>query len=240
MASEPTLPRLSLVVLPCVSIGSNAEDDHFADGITETLTADLSRCFGVFAISRSTALAYKGKPIDTRQIGPRYVLEGSVQNAGERTRFNAQLVDAESGAHLRAEWFDKQRTNVLDMQDEVTTRLAHATKALALAPNNANAHVTYGTVLYAMCAPERALRESKLAIGLDGNLALEACLSRADEVFPRAVRRNPCPCRRSDPAQSARSVPLPMALFHRSCCIYLGRVVRGIESMRKSVEINPN
>src|SRR6202035_1875453 len=76
------------------------------------------------------AFAYKGKPIDTRQIGRelgvRYVLEGSVQNAGERIRFNAQLVDAESGAHLWAERFDKERTNLLDMQDEVTTRLAYA------------------------------------------------------------------------------------------------------------------
>jgi len=101
---EPTPPRLSLVVLPFINIGGTAEDDHFVDGITETLTTDLARCSGVSAISRSTALAYKDKPIDTRQIGRelgvRYVLEGSVQNAGERTRFNAQLVDAESGAHL--------------------------------------------------------------------------------------------------------------------------------------------
>jgi hypothetical protein len=74
-------------------------------------------------------LRLKGKPIDTRQIGrelgARYVLEGGVQNAGERTRFNAQLVDTESGAHLCAERLDKQCTNLLDMQDEVTTRLAH-------------------------------------------------------------------------------------------------------------------
>jgi TolB-like protein len=122
--SEPASPRLSLVVLPFVNIGGSAEDDPFVDGITETLTTDLSRCAGVFAISRSTAFAYKGKPIDTRQIGRelgvRYVLEGSVQNAGERFRFNAQLVDAESGAHLWAERFDKQRADLLDMQDEVT------------------------------------------------------------------------------------------------------------------------
>jgi TolB-like protein len=129
VTGEPTPPRLSLVVLPFMNIGGSAKDDHFVDGITETLTTDLARCSGVWAISRSTALAYKGKPIDTRQIGRelgvRYVLEGSVQNAGERTRFNAQLVDAESGAHLWAERFDKRRTDLLDMQDEVTTRLAH-------------------------------------------------------------------------------------------------------------------
>jgi TolB-like protein len=127
-AGEPALPRLSVVILPFLNIGGSAEDDPFVDGITETLTTDLSRCSGVFAISRNTAFAYKGKPIDTRQIGRelgvRYVLEGSVQNGGERVRFNAQLVDAESGAHLWAERFDKQRTTLLDMQDEVASRLA--------------------------------------------------------------------------------------------------------------------
>jgi len=127
---EPVSPRLSIVVLPFLNIGGSAEDDPFVDGITETLTTDLSRCSGVFAISRNTAFAYKGKPIDARQIGRelgvRYVLEGSVQNTGERIRFNAQLVDAESGGHLWAERFDKQRADLLDMQDEVTTRLARS------------------------------------------------------------------------------------------------------------------
>jgi TolB-like protein len=101
------------VVLPFVNIGSGAQDDAFVDGVTETLTTDLSRSSGVFAISRSTAFAYKGKPMDIRQIGRelgvRYVLEGSVQCAVERLRINAQLVDAESGAHLWAERFDKWR-----------------------------------------------------------------------------------------------------------------------------------
>jgi TolB-like protein len=126
----PASLRLSVVVLPFLNISGSAQDDPFVDGITETLTTDLSRCSGVFAISRSTAFAYKGKPIDTRQIGRelgvRYVLEGSVQNAGERMRFNAQLVDAESGVHLWAERFDKQRADLLDMQDEVTARLVRS------------------------------------------------------------------------------------------------------------------
>jgi TolB-like protein len=127
-AAEPVSPRLSLVVLPFVNIGGDAEDDPFVDGVTETLITDLSRSPGVFVISRSTAFAYRDKPIDVRQIGHelgvRYVLEGSVQNAAGRMRFNAQLVDAESGGHLCAERFDKQRADLLDMQDEVTTRLA--------------------------------------------------------------------------------------------------------------------
>jgi TolB-like protein len=326
------------VVLPFLNIGGSAQDDHFVDGITETLTTDLSRCPGVFAISRSTAFAYKGKPIDTRQIGRelgvRYVLEGSVQNAGERMRFNAQLVDADSGAHLWAERFDKQRVDLLDMQDEVTTRLARSihieliaaesqraarehpdgldsvdhtlhgwaawhrhrslegvrqarcffeaalrldehnvgallglanahmsevnmcasdnrteqiraaeaavTKALALRTDSADAHVTYGTVLYAMRAPERALREFKFAISLDGNFAIahgylgltKLCLGRAGETpahVEEAIRLSP-----RDP------LLFQWHFFIGLADVYLGRVDRGLESLRKTVEINSN
>jgi TolB-like protein len=127
---EPPPRRLSLVVLPFLNIGGNAEDDPFVDGIAETLTTDLSRCSGVFAISRNTAFTYKGKPIDTRQIGRelgvRYVLEGSVQNAGERIRFNAQLVDAESGTHLWPNASTRSAPTSSICRTRSPTRLAHA------------------------------------------------------------------------------------------------------------------
>ena len=334
----PAPPRLSLVILPFLNISGSAEDDPLVDGITETLTTDLSRCSGVFAISRSTAFAYKGKLVDTRQIGRelgvRYVLEGSVQNAGQRFRFNAQLVDAESGAHLWADRFDKQCADFLDIQDEVAARLARAihmeliaaesrrvvrehpdrldsvdqtlrgwaawnrhlsldaarearrffetalrldehnvgallgfanalmsevnmyasddragqiraaeaatTKALALVPDSADAHVTYGTVLFATRVPERALREFNLAIDLDGNLAIahayvgvmKFLLGRAQETrahVETAMRLSP-----RDPFL------FQWHFFIGLADVYLGRVVRGIESLRKTVEINPN
>jgi TolB-like protein len=336
---EPASPRLSIVVLPFLNIGGSAEDDPFVDGITETLTTDLSRSSGVFVISRSTAFAYKDKPIDVREIGRelgvRYVLEGSVQNTGERIRFNAQLVDAASGGHLWAERFDKQRADLLDMQDEVTTRLAQtihiemiaaesrraarerpdrldavdhtllgwaawnrnlslesarrarrffktalqldehnvealigfanshmwevnmsyasddrlaqiraaeaaATQALALAPDSAKAHMTYGTVLYAMRAPERALREFEFVIGLDGNLAAaHAYLGQMKFSLGRARDTH------THVAEAMRLSPHDPLLFHWHFFIgvaevYLGRVVHGIESLRKSVKINPN
>jgi TolB-like protein len=334
----PGSPRLSVVVLPFLNINGSAKDDHFVDGITETLTTDLSRSPGVFAISRSTAFAYKGKPIDARQIGRelgvRYVLEGSVQNAGERIRFNAQLVDAESGAHLWAERFDKQRADLLDMQDEVTTRLARAvhveliaaesrrvarehpdrldsvdhtlhgwaawnqhlsleaarkarhffeaalrldehnvgallgfakahvwevnmytsddragqnraaeaaaTKALALAPDSADAHLTYGTVLFAMRAPERALREFELAVSLEANLATAHAYLGLMKVFLDRARET-----RAHVAEAMRLSPRDPLLFLwyffiGVADIHLGRVVHALESLRKSVEINPN
>jgi tetratricopeptide (TPR) repeat protein len=104
-----------------------------------------------------------------------------------------------------------------DRAGQIRAAEAAVTKALTLAPDNANAHVTYGTVLYAMCAPEHALREFKLAIGLDRNLAMAHAYLGLMKVFPRSSRRNPRPCRRRDTAQSARSAPFSMALFHRSC-----------------------
>ena len=121
--------RLSIVVLPFVNIGDDPEQDYFADGVTESLTTDLSRIHGSFVIARNTAFAYKGKSPDMRQIGRelsvRYVLEGSVQRDGNRLRINVQLIDAETCNHLWAERFDKPVTNLLDIQDEIVSRLAN-------------------------------------------------------------------------------------------------------------------
>jgi TolB-like protein len=93
-------------VLPFANIGGDPEQDYFVDGVTESLTTDLSRVRGSFVIGRHTAFAYKGKTIDLKQIGRelnvRYVLEGSIQRSGNRMRVNTQLIDAESGSHLWA------------------------------------------------------------------------------------------------------------------------------------------
>jgi TolB-like protein/class 3 adenylate cyclase len=126
---SPSAPRLSIMVLPFVNIGDDPEQDYFADGVTESLTTDLSRIHGSFVIARNTAFAYKGKSPDMRQIGRelsvRYVLEGSVQRDGNRLRINVQLIDAETCNHLWAERFDKPVTNLLDIQDEIVSRLAN-------------------------------------------------------------------------------------------------------------------
>ena len=123
-------PRLSIVVLPFANIGGASEQDHFVDGITESLTTDLSRIRGAVVIGRNTAFTYKGKAVDLKQIGRelnvRYVLEGSVQRGGNRMRVNVQLIDAETGNHLWAERFDKPLADLFDMQDEIVARLAGA------------------------------------------------------------------------------------------------------------------
>jgi len=123
-------PRLSIVVLPFANIGGDPEQEHFVDGVTESLTTDLSRLRSAVVIARNTAFTYKGRPFDVKTIGRdlnvRYVLEGSVQRSGNRMRVNVQLVDAETGSHLWAERFDKPLTDLFDMQDEIVGRLANA------------------------------------------------------------------------------------------------------------------
>jgi adenylate cyclase len=128
-ATRPTMaPRLSIVVLPFANLSNDPEQQYFADGITEDLTTDLSRIAGSFVISRNTAFTYRGKPGDTRQIGRelgvRYVLEGSVRRSGNRVRVNAQLIDAETDAHLWAERLDRDTSDLFALQDEITSRIA--------------------------------------------------------------------------------------------------------------------
>src|SRR5262249_813070 len=110
-AMPSSAPRLSMVVLPFANIGGDPEQEYFVDGVTESLTPDLSRISGAFVIARNTAFTFKGKAIDIKKLGRelnvRYVLEGSVQRGGNRLRVNVQLIDAGTGSHLWAERFDK-------------------------------------------------------------------------------------------------------------------------------------
>ena len=130
-------PRLSIVVLPFANMSDDLGLDYFVDGVTETLTTDLSRIRGAVVIARNTAFTYKGRPLDVKTIGReldvRYVLEGSVQRNGSRMRVSAQLIDAESGHHLWAERFDKPLADLFDMQDEIVARLAGALNAQLVA-----------------------------------------------------------------------------------------------------------
>jgi adenylate cyclase len=120
--------HLSIVALPFVNLSGDPSQDYFADGITENLTTALSRITGSFVIARNTAFTYKGRSVDAKEIGKelgvRYVLEGSVQRDQNRVRVNAQLVDAESGAHLWADQFDEDVADLFKLQDEIVARLA--------------------------------------------------------------------------------------------------------------------
>jgi TolB-like protein/Flp pilus assembly protein TadD len=123
-------PRLSIVVLPFTNLSNDPEQQYFADGITEDLTTDLSRIANMLVISRNTAFTYQNKRIDTKQIGRelgvRYVLEGSVRRSGNQLRVTAQLIDAETDAHLWAERFDGDTGDLFALQNEITSRIAVA------------------------------------------------------------------------------------------------------------------
>ena len=120
--------RISIVVLPFTNLSNDPAQDYFADGVTENLTTELSRLHNSFVIARNTAFTFKGKNLDAKEIGKelgvRYVLEGSVQRDANRVRVNAQLIDAESGAHLWADQFDDDVVDLFKLQDEVVARLA--------------------------------------------------------------------------------------------------------------------
>jgi adenylate cyclase len=122
--------RLSIVVLPFANLSGDPAQDYLADAITDQLTTAIARLRDSVVIAHSTALTYKGKPVDAktigRELGVRSVLEGSVQPTGNQVRVNTQLVDAESGAHLWAEQFDTPRADLLQTQDAIVTRLARS------------------------------------------------------------------------------------------------------------------
>ena len=122
--------HLSIVVLPFVNLSNDPAQDYFADGITENLTTDLSRIPSSFVIARNTAFTFKGKTIDAkeigRELGVRYVLEGSAQRDRNRVRVNAQLVDATSGGHLWADRFEDDVVDLYALQDVIVARLGNA------------------------------------------------------------------------------------------------------------------
>ena len=193
---RPGPPPLSVVVLPFVNLGGDTEQEFFADGITESLTTDLSLISGFFVIARNTASTFKGKPIDVKRVGRepnvKYVLEGSVQRGGSRLRLNAQLIDVETGKHLWAERFDKPVADLLDMQDEIVSRLASSLRvkiidaeAQKLAkvenPTSTELHIQGWAVVNSKTTPEAVLKAGELferALALDHD-NVEALVGRA-------------------------------------------------------------
>jgi adenylate cyclase len=129
LGTRPTGPP-SVAVLPFDNLGDDPEQEYFADGITEDLITDLAKISGLVVIARNSTFAYKGRPVDAqevaRELGVRYVIEGSVRRAGDRIRINAQLTDSETGGHLWANRFDRDAADIFAVQDEVIRRIVDA------------------------------------------------------------------------------------------------------------------
>jgi adenylate cyclase len=126
----PLPDKPSIAVLPFTNMSGDAQQEYFTDGITEDLITDLSKIPSLFVIARNSTFAYKGKAVRVQQIakdlGVRYVLEGSVQRAGEQVRINAQLIDATTGGHIWAERYDGSMIDVFGLQDQVTQKIVTA------------------------------------------------------------------------------------------------------------------
>jgi adenylate cyclase len=129
VSRDPPAP-LSIVVLPFTNLGGDPEQEYVADAINDDLTTDLSRIAGSVVIAHSTAMTYRDKPSDVRQIGRdldvRYALEGSVRRLGDQVEVNAQLIDTATGAHVWADRFDTDRRNLAAAQSDITGRLARS------------------------------------------------------------------------------------------------------------------
>jgi TolB-like protein/tetratricopeptide (TPR) repeat protein len=263
--AHPEPPRLSIVLLPFANFGGDPDHEYFVDGVTESLTTDLSRMSGMLVIARNTAFTYKGKSVDVVQVGrelnTRFALEGSVQRSGTRMRVNVQLIETGSGNHVWAERFDKPLGDLFDMQDEVVARLARqlGTQLISAearraerAPNPdsldlyfqgmaaLNKGNTPGNLEQARGLFERALK-------LDpGNIealvwgayvdALEASLYAADDRAARLAA-----------AERALTTALSLAPEHAAAHLFLGlvqiqtnRAVQGIASCEQALALDRN
>jgi TolB-like protein len=138
--NAPALPlpnRPSIAVLPFANMSEDPDQEHFADGISEDLITDLSRIHWLFVIARNSTFVYKNRAVDVKQVarelGVRYVLEGSVRRAGKRIRISAQLIDAVTGGHHWAERYDRELGDVFAVQDEITRSVVAAIEPRLLA-----------------------------------------------------------------------------------------------------------
>jgi TolB-like protein/tetratricopeptide (TPR) repeat protein len=194
VAPLSTAPRLSLIVLPFANLGGDAEQEYFVDGVTESLTTDLSRIGGAFVIARNTAFTFKGKAVDVKKLGRelnvRYVLEGSVQRSGNRLRVNVQLVDAETGSHWWAERFDKPVADLFDTQDEIVSRLANALGAQLISAEARRAERSPHPDAIDLCFQGGAWLNKGLTVSAQVGLTPEN-LARARGFFERALALEP-------------------------------------------------
>jgi adenylate cyclase len=187
--AAPAPAHLSVVVLPFANLSGDPNQDYFVDAITDNLTTDLSRIRDSFVIARNTAFTFKGKSIDAKEIGKqlgvRYVLEGSVQRDGTRVRVNAQLIDTETGAHIWADRFEEDVADLFKLQDQVVARLANALNyELVRADAESAAHSKNPDLIDLDMRGTEALWRSQQQPTKDGMVAIRALFEQALKIDP--------------------------------------------------------
>ena len=183
-APAPAVPQKpSIAVLPFTNMSGDAEQEYFSDGMTEDLITDLSKISALFVIARNSSFAYKGRLVKVQEIGRdlgvRFVLEGSIRKSGNRVRITAQLIDAESGGHQWAERFDRDLTDIFATQDEVVEKIVRAL-AVTLTQGEEKRLGRRGTANVA--AYEAVLRARELLGG-----ATRETVAQARAMYQRAI-----------------------------------------------------
>ncbi|MDY6790755.1 MAG: adenylate/guanylate cyclase domain-containing protein [Thermodesulfobacteriota bacterium] len=177
----------SIAVLPFTNMSGDIDQDYFSDGMTEDLITDLSQISGLFVISRNSVFTYKGKAVKVKQVakdlGVRYVLEGSVRRVSDRVRINAQLIDAKTGHHIWAERYDREMKHIFTLQDEVTGKIVEAL-AVKLVKDEQTRMTKKGTDN--LGAYDLVLRGSALL-----NRYTRESNELAGEMFERAIQIDP-------------------------------------------------
>jgi len=225
--------RLSIVVLPFANLSGDPSQDYFADGITENLTTELSRLHNSFVIARNTAFTFKGKNLDAKaignELGVRYVLEGSVQRDGNRVRVNAQLIDAESGAHLWADRFEEDVADLFKLQDEVVVRLA---RALQVELVNAEA---------LRSARDRARNPDAIDLTMRGLALLNQVTTKASDykardLFQQALTLDPTNADALAGAARVDAIDYMQGWSDKSADVY----ARAVQRVNQALTFNPN
>ncbi len=186
---EPNSATASIAILPFANMSGDPEQEYFSDGITEDIITDLSKIAGLTVIARNSSFTYKGRSVDVRtigrELGVRSVLEGSIRRAAKRVRITALLVDAETGGHLWAERYDRDLTDIFEVQDDVTRQIVDALK-VTLSPAE-NARLTAGGTS-SMDAYDYVLRGRELLLGKTKN---RETFEQSTKFFMRALELDP-------------------------------------------------
>jgi TolB-like protein/class 3 adenylate cyclase len=191
----PAADRPSIAVLAFNNMSGDPEQEYFSDGISEDIITDLSKLSGLHVIARNSSFAYKGKAVDLKQVGRdlgvRYVLEGSVRKAGNRVRVTGQLIDTASGAHVWADRYDRDLTDIFAVQDELTQEIIGALK-VRLTPEQQDRRARRRTVDVEAYNLFLRGREQALLLTGSGNAEARRLLERAIAIEPEYGAANAC------------------------------------------------
>ena len=267
--AEPRLKipdKPSIAVLAFNNLSGDPEQGYFVDGITEDIITELSRYREFFVVARHSSFAYKGKAIDTktigRELGVRYLLEGSLRRAGNRLRITAQLIDALTDIHVWAEKYDRPMGDLFELQDEITRNIAGAlgatvmqseqSAALRKLPNSLDA---YEYALRAGALNQQITRESNRLARQEAEAAIECDPTYPTSYITRAISSivmtfsgwttDPAAALRSAKRDVQQAIVLDKASDYAHAILgwaelYLGNHDRAVSAGRRAVELNPN